>query len=156
MNNALRPFPLEDQICFSLYSASMAVGRLYKPLLDKLTLTYPQFLVLLALSERPEMSVGAVARRLSLEASTVTPLLKRLEARGWVRRERNAADERQVLVSLTDEGRRLHGETACLGAALLAASGDSSATLGRLNSEIRALRDALDAKRAEAPEEALA
>lgn len=148
MNALVKPFPLEDQICFTLYSASMAVGRVYKPLLDQLGLTYPQFLALLALSEQAEMRVGAIAKRLALEASTVTPLLKRLEARGWVRRERNAANERQVLVSLTDEGRRVHAESACLGAALLAASGHSPQSLTRLNGEIRALRDALDASRA--------
>ena len=148
MNAPLRPYPLEEQICFTLYSASMAVGRLYKPLLDQLGLTYPQFLAILALSEQAEMSVGAVAKRLALEASTLTPLLKRLEARGLVRRRRNADNERQVLVSLTAEGRRLHAESACLGAALLEASGHSPQTLARLNGEVRALRDALDARRA--------
>jgi len=148
MNAPLRPYPLEDQICFTLYSASMAVGRLYKPLLDQLGLTYPQFLAILALSEQAEMSVGGVAKRLALEASTLTPLLKRLEARGLVRRRRNADNERQVLVSLTAEGRRLHAESACLGAALLEASGHSPQTLARLNGEVRALRDALDARRA--------
>ncbi len=147
MNALVKPFPLEDQICFSLYSASMAVGRVYKPLLDRLGLTYPQFLVLLALSERSEMTVGSIARRLSLEASTVTPLLKRLYARGVVRKQRNAANERQVLVSLTDQGRSLYAESACLGATLLAASGCSPQTLAGLNAEIRALRDALDASR---------
>jgi DNA-binding MarR family transcriptional regulator len=147
MNAPLRPFPLEDQICFTLYSASMAVGRVYKPLLDQLGLTYPQFLAILALSEQPEASVGAIAKRLALEASTMTPLLKRLEARGLVRRRRNVANERQVLVSLTEEGRRLYAESGCLSAALLDASGHSPQSLGRLNGEIRALRDALDASR---------
>jgi DNA-binding MarR family transcriptional regulator len=147
MNALVKPFPLDDQICFSLYSASMAVGRVYKPLLDRLGLTYPQFLVLLALSECSEMTVGAVARRLSLEASTVTPPLKRLYARGVVRKRRNAANERQVLVSLTDEGRNLYRESACLGATLLDASGHSPQTLAGLNAEIRALRDALDVSR---------
>jgi DNA-binding MarR family transcriptional regulator len=148
MNAPLRPYPLEDQICFTLYSASMAVGRVYKPLLDHLGLTYPQFLAILALSEQTEMSVGAIATRLSLEASTVTPLLKRLEARGLVLRRRNADNERQVLVSLTSEGRRLHAESACLGAALVEASGRAPETLARLNGDVRALRDALDASRA--------
>jgi len=147
MNAPLRPYPLEEQICFTLYSASMAVGRVYKPLLDQLGLTYPQFLAILALSEQPELSVGAIAKRLSLEASTVTPLLKRLETRGLVRRERNIANERQVLVSLTDEGRRLNAESACLGPTLLAASGHSPQSLASLNNHIRALRDALDASR---------
>jgi len=152
--NAHASFPLEDQICFTLYGASMAVGRLYKPLLDRLGVTYPQYLVLRALSERREMSVGAVADRLSLQASTVTPLLKRLYTRGLVLKERNAADERQVLVSLTDEGRRLHEESVCLGAALLSASGLSPETLARLNTEIRTLRQTLDAARAGRVEEA--
>jgi len=152
MNALVKPFPLENQICFSLYGASMAVGRVYKPLLDKLGITYPQFLVLLALSEHAEMSVGAIARRLGLEASTVTPLLKRLYAKGLVLKARNAANERQVLASLTEEGRRLHGESACLGVALFKASGLPPEALARLNAEIRELRQALDASRAAAAE----
>lgn len=134
---------LDDQLCFALYGASMAVGRLYKPLLDRLGITYPQYLVLSALWEMDQQSVGAIAGRLALEASTVTPLLKRLAAAGLVHRVRNPDDERQVIVSLTEVGRSLRSESACLGEALLGTSGFELDRLQRLNAEVRALRDAV-------------
>ena len=143
----LASLKLEDHLCFALYSASIAVGRLYKPLLDDLGVTYPQYLVLRTLSERDGLTVGANADRLSLEPSTLTPLLKRLEARGFVDRRRNAANERQVLVTLTQAGRKLDAESACLGALLVSASGAQPQDLARLTKEIRALRDAVDALR---------
>ena len=143
----LASLKLEDHLCFALYSASIAVGRLYKPLLDDLGVTYPQYLVLRTLSERDGLTVGAIADRLSLEPSTLTPLLKRLEARGFVDRRRNAANERQVLVTLTQAGRKLDAESACLGALLVSASGAQPQDLARLTKEIRALRDAVDALR---------
>lgn len=145
----LAALKLEDQLCFTLYSASIAVGRLYKPLLDRLGVTYPQYLVLRSLAEQDAQSVGAIAQRLALEPSTLTPMLKRLEARGLVARRRNAANERQVIVSLTEAGRKLDAESACLGELLLSASARAPAALGRLTGEIRALRDAIDASRAE-------
>ena len=145
----LAPLKLEDQLCFALYSASIAVSRLYKPLLDRLGLTYPQYLALRALGEHDAQSVGAVAERLSLEPSTLTPMLQRLEARGLVMRRRNAGNQRQVIVSLTEAGRRLDAEGACLGALLLSASGATPQALGRLTREVKALRDAVDARRAE-------
>jgi DNA-binding MarR family transcriptional regulator len=143
----LASLKLEHQLCFALYSASIAVGRLYKPLLDELGVTYPQYLVLRTLAERDGLSVGAIAERLALEPSTLTPLLKRLEARGLVDRRRNASNERQVLVSLTEAGRRLDAESACLGALLLSAAAASPQDLRRLTEEIKALRDAVDANR---------
>ncbi len=146
----LAALKLEDQLCYTLYSASIAVGRLYKPLLDRLGVTYPQYLVLRSLAEQDGQTVGAIAERLALEPSTLTPMLKRLEARGLVERRRNAANERQVIVSLTDAGRKLDAESACLGELLLSASGCAPAKLGRLTGELRALRDAVDARRAEA------
>jgi MarR family transcriptional regulator, organic hydroperoxide resistance regulator len=145
----LASLKLEEHLCFALYSASIAVGRLYKPLLDQLGVTYPQYLVLRTLSEQDGLTVGAIADRLSLEPSTLTPLLKRLEARGFVDRRRNAANERQVLVSLTDAGRRLDAESACLGALLISASGATPQELRALTLKIGALRDAVDARRAE-------
>ncbi|GGE07643.1 transcriptional regulator [Aureimonas endophytica] len=135
--------PLDEHLCFSLYGASMAVGRIYKPLLDTLGLTYPQYLVLTALREGGAMSVGAVAERLLLESSTVTPLLKRLQAAGLVERERNPENERQVIVRLTPAGGALRERCACLGERLVAASGMTIAELGRLNGEARRLRDNL-------------
>lgn len=111
--------PLEDQLCYSLYAASMAITRAYKPTLDMLGITYPQYLVLHALWEEDGRTVGAIADRLALESSTVTPLLKRLEAAGHVERRRNPADERQVNVFLTDQGAAMRERCGCLGEALM-------------------------------------
>jgi len=136
---------LDDQLCFSLYGASMAVGRAYKPLLDRMGITYPQYLLLSALGEEDASSVGAIADRLMLESSTITPLVKRLAASGLVTRERNPENERQVIVTLTEAGRALLRDCTCLGERLVAGSGQSVEALHRLNGEVRALRDALDA-----------
>src|SRR3546814_5634711 len=86
--------PLDDQLCFSLYAASMAIGRAYKPMLDRLGITYPQYLVLHVLWEQDGRTIGQIAERLSLESSTVTPLVKRLAAGGFLTRDRSEADER--------------------------------------------------------------
>jgi DNA-binding MarR family transcriptional regulator len=145
------PLPLDDQLCFAVYSTGMAIQRLYKPLLDGLGLTYPQYLVLNVLWQDTAQPVGAIAERLALESSTLTPLLKRLEAAGLVTRTRNPADERQVLVALTPAGQALRERTGCVGAALLAGSGRSMAELGALNRQLRALRDAIYADAAPAP-----
>jgi DNA-binding MarR family transcriptional regulator len=106
-----------------------------------LGLTYPQYLVLNVLWREDEQTVGGLADRLALESSTLTPLLKRLEAAGLVRRTRNPDNERQVVVALTAEGRAMQSRAGCLGESLLAASGHAPKDLGRLNSEIRHLRD---------------
>lgn len=140
-----RPLSLDDQLCFGLYGASMAVGRLYKPMLDELGITYPQYLALAALWERDAQTVGMLADRLLLDPSTVTPLVKRLAGAGLVNRERNPADERQVIVRLTPEGHSLRERSSCLGERLLAVSGLSIARLRSLNDEVRAVRDALAA-----------
>lgn len=137
------PLPLDDQLCYAIYSAGIAVQRAYKPLLDELGLTYPQYLVLNVLWHQDGQTVGRVADRLALESSTLTPLLKRLEAAGLLRRTRNPDNERQVVVELTDRGRALRAKAGCLGDALVGASGQSSAQLGQLNREVRALRDAI-------------
>ncbi len=139
------PLPLDDQLCFSLYSASMAINRTYKPMLDELGITYPQYLVLHALWESDDRTVGAIAERLALESSTVTPLVKRLEAAGLVSRARNPKDERQVQVRLTDRGRAIRERCVCLGEALLARSGMQVSELISLNAKVQALRDALAA-----------
>lgn len=135
--------PLDTQLCFSLYATSMAVTRTYKPLLDRLGLTYPQYLVLLALWEADGRTVGALATRLGLESSTLTPLVKRLEAAGFVTRTRNPADERQVQVRLTPPGAALQDSCGCLAEALLARSGLDPKRLAALNQDVQALRDAL-------------
>ena len=139
--NAL--LPLDDQLCYAIYSAGIAIQRAYKPLLDTLGLTYPQYLVLNVLWREDGQTVGGIAEQLALESSTLTPLLKRLEAGGLVVRTRNPENERQVIVALTDAGRALRSKVGCLGEALLAASGQAPAELGELNREVRRLRDAI-------------
>lgn len=140
------PDPLSRQICFTIYATSMAINRTYKPMLDAMGITYPQYLMLCALGEEGPLTVGALASRLSLESSTVTPPVKRLEQAGLVTRQRSAADERQVLVELTDAGRALLYRCDCLGEALVARSGETRERIEALNEEIQALRDALSAR----------
>jgi MarR family transcriptional regulator, organic hydroperoxide resistance regulator len=98
---------LDQQLCFALYSTSLAMTKLYKPLLAPLGLTYPQYLALLVLWERDGLGVGELGERLFLDSGTLTPLLKRMETAGWLRRARDVADERRVVVKLTPEGRAL-------------------------------------------------
>ncbi len=98
---------LDQQLCFALYSSSLAMTRLYKPLLAPLGITYPQYLAFLVLWERDGLTVGELGARLFLDSGTLTPLLKRMEALGWVTRTRAADDERRVVVDLTPEGRAL-------------------------------------------------
>lgn len=137
------PPALDDQLCYAIYSAGIAIQRVYKPFLDELGLTYPQYLVLNVLWREDRQTVGAIAEKLALESSTLTPLLKRLETSGLLRRTRNPANERQVVVTLTDNGRDLQSRAGCLGNALLAASMQSPDELGDLNRDIRRLRDAI-------------
>ena len=99
-----------DQLCFALYAASRAVTALYRPLLDAFGLTYPQYLVMLALWERDGVPVKALAETLQLDYSTLSPLLKRLEVASLLRRERRLDDERSVLITLTEDGRALNGQ----------------------------------------------
>jgi DNA-binding MarR family transcriptional regulator len=98
---------LDHQLCFALYASSLAMTKLYKPLLDPLGLTYPQYLVMLVLWETDGLAVSQLGERLQLDSGTLTPLLKRLEASGLVQRLRDSADERRVLLQLTREGRAL-------------------------------------------------
>ncbi len=98
---------LSEFLCFAVYSANLAYGKAYKPILDKLGFTYTQYLVIVALWEDDHQTVSGLGEKLFLESNTLTPILKRLEGAGYLRRERSADDERQVLVSLTDAGRAL-------------------------------------------------
>lgn len=140
---ALKDLTLDDQLCFALYGASMAIQRAYKPLLDELGITYPQYLVLSSLWEKDGQTVGTIARRLDLESSTVTPLLKRLEQAGVVLRERQVDDERQVVVRLTKSGRALRKRTLCLPMRLFEAAGMTPERLVALTREVTAFRDAV-------------
>src|SRR6516225_2883936 len=105
---------LDRQLCFALYSASRAMTAAYRPILTELNLTYPQYLVLLVLWEEGRITVGRLGERLELDSGTLSPLLKRLEANGFVRRERSLQDERQVEVTLTPAGRKLESKVQCI------------------------------------------
>ncbi len=136
------PLPLDSQLAFSLYGAFMAINRTYKPWLDQLGVTYPQYLVLSVLWEDDDQTIGAIAARLDLEPSTITPLVKRLELARLVAKQRNPKDERQVKVRLTDKGRKLRAETRRLTETLGKRSGMTHEQLAELNARIQALRDA--------------
>ena len=140
---------LDNQLCFAVYSANHAITRMYKPLLDRLGVTYPQYLVLLVLWERDSVRVGEIGERLMLETNTLTPLLKRLETLGLVDRQRSPQDERRGIVSLTDKGRNLRGEAACLPERVFAASGCSVPEVQELRGALVALRDRLRARSGE-------
>ncbi len=134
---------LDQQLCFALYSSSLAMTKLYKPLLAPLGLTYPQYLALLVLWERDGLGVGELGQRLFLDSGTLTPLLKRMETAGWLLRERAADDERRVLVSLTREGRALRQRTRSVPRALAAATGCQAAELAALTRRLQQLRSQL-------------
>ena len=114
---------LDEALCFALYSASRALTGFYRPLLDELGITYPQYLVLLALWERDGVPVGALAERLRLDYGTLSPLLKRLQTAGLISRERREDDERSVTVSLTEAGRALRVRADCIPQEVVVATG---------------------------------
>jgi len=136
---------LDNQLCFAIYSASLAMTRLYKPLLDQLELTYPQYLVMLALWEQDGLMVSELGQRLSLDSGTLTPLLKRLEASGYVSRIRDVQDERRVHISLTAAGRKLKARAAKVPACLLDASQCSLDELVSLTRQVQQLRERIKA-----------
>jgi MarR family transcriptional regulator, organic hydroperoxide resistance regulator len=135
--------PLDNQLCFAIYSTEIAVHRLFKPLLDAYGVTYPQYLVLCVLWERDSRTISAIADRLFLEASTITPLVQRLERAGFVGRVRSPEDERRVFVRLTRKGLALAPEMNCLAGALQARSGMSGAQILSLNEKLKSFRDSL-------------
>ena len=134
---------LDNQLCFALYSASLAMTKLYKPLLDELSLTYPQYLAMLALWEEDGLSVSQLGERLRLDSGTLTPLLKRLEAQGLVSRLRAVEDERRVHLMLTPAGRKLRARAEKVPGCILEASQCSLAELGQLTRQVQSLRDRL-------------
>ncbi|ELS53882.1 MarR family winged helix-turn-helix transcriptional regulator [Streptomyces viridochromogenes] len=136
---------LDQQLCFALYAAHRAVTAAYRPLLDEFGLTYPQYLVLLVLWERGETTVKELAAALRLDYGTVSPLLKRLEATGLVRRERSARDERSVLVAPTERALELRERAACVPGALLAATQLGEPEVARLREELWRLADRAEA-----------
>ena len=136
---------LDEQLCFALYTASRAMTSCYRPMLDAMGLTYPQFLVLLVLWERGDSSVTGIGTALQLETGTLSPLLKRLETAGFITRTRQAEDERSVVVGLTDAGRALEERAATVQREVSDATGMTDdeivalrATLRRLAGNLRA------------------
>lgn len=134
---------LDNQLCFALYSASLAMTKLYKPLLDALGLTYPQYLVMLALWERDGLTVSELGERLFLDSGTLTPLLKRLEAAGLLVRLRDVQDERRVRITLTGQGRALRDGAQPIPHCVLARTQCTPADIGALTAQLHALRDRL-------------
>lgn len=137
------PLPLDAQLCFSLYSTTIAINRLYKPMLDSLGVTYPQYLVLSTLWEADGQTITAIADRLALEPSTITPLMKRLEVAGFVSRQRNPQDERQVQVFLSAKGKAMREGASCLTDSLLEHSKLTVPEIIALNDQVQRLRAAL-------------
>jgi DNA-binding MarR family transcriptional regulator len=136
---------LGNQLCFAIYSTAHAFNRVYKPLLDRLGLTYPQYLVMLALWERDGVPVKDLGERLFLDSGTLTPLLKRLEAVHLLKRTRSAEDERQVLISLTSQGQALRERARAVPQAILAATACSLGELLTMKNDLVTLRDRLNA-----------
>lgn len=132
---------LSDFLCFAVYSANLAYGKAYKPLLDKAGITYTQYLVIVALWEKDHQTVSGLGEKLFLESNTLTPILKRLEGAGYLTRERSADDERQVLVSLTDTGRALREQGVEMD--LIAATGLEPDELRAIQKGMVKLRDNL-------------
>jgi len=132
---------LGDFLCFAVYSANLAFGRAYKPILDELGLTYTQYISIIALWEEDNQTVSSLGEKLFLESNTLTPILKKLEAMGYLRRQRDPTDERQVLVSLTDEGRRLREKGLSMN--LLKESGLSDEEFPKVTQAVAKLRDNL-------------
>lgn len=138
------PFPVDQQICFAIYGAAHAFNRAYKPLLEPLGLTYPQYLVMMALWEQDKVTVKALGERLGLDSGTLSPLLKRLESAGSITRQRDPDDERQVLISLTEDGAALKRQALGIQMSIGAATGCNWADLKDLRDRVNALKAQLD------------
>jgi DNA-binding MarR family transcriptional regulator len=134
---------LSRMLCFAIYSAGHAFTRVYKPLLDRVGLTYPQYLVILVLGEEDNLTVKQIGERLFLDSGTLTPLLKRLEAAGFVRRVRDRQDERQVRVKLTSKGQAVEEQTPSIMSDLLCTIGQPEERVLALTEEVARLRAAL-------------
>lgn len=135
---------LDDLLCFAIYSTSLAMAKVYRPLLAKLGVTYPQYLVLVVLWNRDQVTVSEIGHELFLDSATLTPLLKRMEAAGLIVRARSARDERQVIVSLTPQGRTLQQEVQGIMSGVLCASQCSREEALALKDQLVALRDNLE------------
>ena len=134
---------LGDFLCFAVYSTNLAFNRTYKPFFDELGITYPQYVALIALNEQDDQTVGELGDKLFLESSTLTPMLKRLESMSFVTRRRDAEDERQVRIGLTDAGRAIFEQAFCTRAPIIEATGLDHDTFVRLQRDLVTLRDNL-------------
>ena len=144
-NGSVNPaLMLDNQLCFALYSTSLAMTKLYKPLLEALGLTYPQYLVMLVLWERDGLMVSELGERLFLDSGTLTPLLKRLETSGLIARIRDVQDERRVHITLTQAGRALKAEAAHIPACILKASQCTLPDIVALTQQVQTLRKNLN------------
>lgn len=142
---------LDDFLCFAIYSANLAVNRLNKPVLDELGLTYLQYIVLVSLYETDDQTVSGLGEKLFLDSSTLTPLLKRLESLGHLTRQRDPADERQVRLRLTPQGRQVRERALDYRDQLVEALGLSAADFTHLREELKKLRDNLSGAPAVTP-----
>jgi MarR family transcriptional regulator, organic hydroperoxide resistance regulator len=134
---------LEQQVCFAIYSAMHAVNKAYMPLLEKIALTYPQYIAMLVLWESDDVTVKQLGERLFLDSGTLTPLLKRLEGMGLVHRARDPRDERKVRLSLTDRGKELRREALSIPGQIAAAMGRPADDLKAVRKELRRIRNSL-------------
>lgn len=134
---------LDDQLCFALYSTGLAMNKIYRGLLRDLGLTYPQYLVMLVLWERDGLTVSEIGERLFLDSATLTPLLKRLEVAGLVRRQRAQADERQVIVSLSPDGQALKSRANAVQRGVVGATQCSADELAATRKALERLRERL-------------
>ncbi len=137
------PLKLDSFLCFAIYAANHAFNRVYKPLLDRLKLTYPQYLAMAILWERDDQTVGDLGEKLFLESSTLTPMLKRLEALKYISRIRDRDDERQVRVRLTKTGLALREKAEAIPACIIEATGLNPDGVSKLKEEITKLRASL-------------
>ena len=145
MNKQIANAPMLDELlCFAIYSTSLAMAKVYRPLLTKLGITYPQYLVLIALWNQDQMTVSEIGGHLFLDSATLTPLLKRMEAAGLIARERSTRDERQVIVSLTEAGKTMRNEAQDLMASVLCATQCSKEEALALKDQLVALRNNLE------------
>lgn len=139
------PLSLDSQLCFSLYAAAHAIKKAYRPLLEELGLTYPQYLVLIVLWKTDALKVSAIGSRLSLDSGTLTPVLKRLESAGFVTRARRPQDEREVEISLTEAGRALRERAVGVRCRIVEQLGMRETEIATLRGELNAVISALAA-----------
>ena len=145
MNTKADAIPLlDEQLCFAIYSTSLAMSKVYRPLLTKLGVTYPQYLVLMALWNQDQVTVSEIGNCVFLDSATLTPLLKRMETAGLVQRVRSARDERQVIVSLTPAGRAMQKEAGKIMSSVLCAAQCSKEEALALKDQLVTLRNNLE------------